>query len=428
MAAVMRKTKLLQVVTVLIISISNAHSKGSPWDWQSMNAKYPSDHSRSNLPAYGSTKPFPEIMPVNANVSVFESHTALLPCRIKQLQEYTVSWLRGRDTTVLSVGVQTFSSDPRFRVMRVVGQGDDDTSDWSLEINAVHSKDEGWYDCQVNTEPKINFKSYLKVLPSPPPRKLSPEFFPSAASSDRSLQDAPSSETRPPVIPQIQEFLQSLNPVEINIAGPSMLWKKQGEILDLRCTIKHRDNISPIALWAHDGRVIQDGDGGHPDSDRNVCVEVESPLPGNTRGRLKIHGLRVEDSGTYSCLDKEGAVQPDSIRVVVVDDEVSEQQEPVVMAQLPSPPTKEVILGEDPIESEVAAVSAAAFQFRKFESRLALLESQVNSLLRKCQTQIEPKGAETLASRDSSSTISAQTSTMVTVSTLMSLLLGWISH
>ena len=68
--------------------------------------------------------------------------------------------------------------------------------------------------------------------------------------------------------------------------------------------------------------------------------------------------------------------------------EVSEQQEPVVMAQLPSPPTKEVILGEDPIESEVAAVSAAAFQFRKFESRLALLESQVNSLLRKCQTQI----------------------------------------
>ena len=38
----------------------------------------------------------------------------------------------------------------------------------------------------------------------------------------------------------------TLDPVEINIAGPSMLWKKQGEILDLSCTIKHRDNISPI--------------------------------------------------------------------------------------------------------------------------------------------------------------------------------------
>ena len=74
----------------------------------------------------------------------------------------------------------------------------------------MHSKDEGWYDCQVNTEPKINFKSYLKVLPAPP-RKSPPEFFPSAASSDRSLQDAPSGETRPPVIPQIQEFLQSFS-------------------------------------------------------------------------------------------------------------------------------------------------------------------------------------------------------------------------
>ena len=75
------------MIIILILSVLT----GSPWDWQSMNAKYPSDHSRSNLPAYGSTKPFPEIMPVNANVSVFESHTALLPCRIKQLQEYTVN-------------------------------------------------------------------------------------------------------------------------------------------------------------------------------------------------------------------------------------------------------------------------------------------------------------------------------------------------
>ena len=69
--------------------------------------------------------------------------------------------------------------------------------------------------------------------------------------------------------------------------------------------------------------------------------------------------------------------------------EESEQQEPVVMAQLPSPPTKEVILVVEDVEAEVAAVSASAsLRLRKFESRLALLESQVNSLLRKCQTQI----------------------------------------
>ena len=68
---------------------------GSPWDWQSMNAKYPSDDtgiSRSiSKSSYRSAEAnFPKIQPVNANISVFEGHTALLPCRIKHLKEYTV--------------------------------------------------------------------------------------------------------------------------------------------------------------------------------------------------------------------------------------------------------------------------------------------------------------------------------------------------
>ena len=76
------------------------------------------------------------------------------------------------------------------------------------------------------------------------------------------------------------------------------------------------------------------------------------------------------------------------------------QQEPVVMAQLPSPPTKEVILVED-VEAEVAAVTtASALRLRKFESRLALLESQVNSLLRKCQTQIGNNAAAAVLFRN----------------------------
>ena len=39
-----------------------------------------------------------------------------------------------------------------------------------LQIRNVSRMDEGWYDCQVNTEPKISNMSYLFVLsPSPPP-------------------------------------------------------------------------------------------------------------------------------------------------------------------------------------------------------------------------------------------------------------------
>jgi len=31
----------------------------------------------------------------------------------------------------------------------------------------VEPRDSGWYDCQVNTSPKISVKSYLQVLPRP---------------------------------------------------------------------------------------------------------------------------------------------------------------------------------------------------------------------------------------------------------------------
>ena len=33
-----------------------------------------------------------------------------------------------------------------------------------IQISQITSKDEGWYDCQVNTEPKLNSKSFLKVF------------------------------------------------------------------------------------------------------------------------------------------------------------------------------------------------------------------------------------------------------------------------
>ena len=87
------------------------------------------------------------------------------------------------------------------------------------QISSANPKDEGWYDCQVNTEPKVNFKSYLRILPLPKSRnkqgkQSSAALFPASASKDGSLQDAPA-DIRPQVIPQIQEFLQSFSKLKI---------------------------------------------------------------------------------------------------------------------------------------------------------------------------------------------------------------------
>ena len=94
-------------------------------------------------------------------------------------------------------------------------------------------KDEGWYDCQVNTEPKLSSKSFLKVFDkravfdggkswrgvrqqsiqsqesstSPSSIYLSSiHQQPLSTKSYHHLQDSP---LRPRgVVPQIQEFLQ----------------------------------------------------------------------------------------------------------------------------------------------------------------------------------------------------------------------------
>ena len=76
----------------------------------------------------------------------------------------------------------TFSSDSRFKVTKVPNP-QLGASDWTLEVTKrpnpslsgfnpwfnsqirnITFRDEGWYDCQVNTEPKVSSKTYLKVV------------------------------------------------------------------------------------------------------------------------------------------------------------------------------------------------------------------------------------------------------------------------
>ena len=65
--------------------------------------------------------PRPSFLRVPRNVSVMAGEPAFLPCRVKQLAQFTVSWLRAADVTVLSVGHLAFSSDPRIGIVQVRG-------------------------------------------------------------------------------------------------------------------------------------------------------------------------------------------------------------------------------------------------------------------------------------------------------------------
>ncbi|KAK8720368.1 hypothetical protein OTU49_013372, partial [Cherax quadricarinatus] len=83
---------------------------------------------------------------VTSNVSAVEGQTAHLVCRVNNLGTKTVSWIRHRDTHILTVGSFTYTSDHRFSALHREG-----TNEWTLQIRHPTIHDTGLYECQVST-------------------------------------------------------------------------------------------------------------------------------------------------------------------------------------------------------------------------------------------------------------------------------------
>lgn len=66
--------------------------------------------------------------------------------------------MRKRDLHILTSDIYTYTGDQRFSVIHPV-----DTDEWNLKIEYAQQRDSGIYECQVNTEPKINLAVNLDV-------------------------------------------------------------------------------------------------------------------------------------------------------------------------------------------------------------------------------------------------------------------------
>lgn len=83
-----------------------------------------------------------------------------MSCRIENLEDRLVFWIRNSDTTILTAGFTTFTADTRFKVNH---ENSVDATDWSLVITNVKMEDQGEYECQINTEPKMKLNINLMV-------------------------------------------------------------------------------------------------------------------------------------------------------------------------------------------------------------------------------------------------------------------------
>ncbi|KAJ2938489.1 hypothetical protein O0L34_g12936 [Tuta absoluta] len=206
---------------------------------------------------------------------------AYLPCKVRQLSNKSVSWIRRRDAHILTVDRFTFIADERFQAFLVEA-----TDTWTLQVKYVQARDAGVYECQVGTEPKMSHFVQLNV-----------------------------------VVPKIE------------IVGESDLYVKAGSTVSLKCVITQALEEPAYIFWYHnDERVLN--------YDRSLVeIRMERITPDTTVGNLIIYNPRREDSGNYSCAPSN--LDPASVVLHVLSGEqpAAMQHGNSGSAHAPRPPT-----------------------------------------------------------------------------------------
>uniref|UniRef100_A0A8D9F664 Neuronal growth regulator 1 n=2 Tax=Cacopsylla melanoneura TaxID=428564 RepID=A0A8D9F664_9HEMI len=138
------------------------------------------------------------------NVTALVGKTAYLNCRVRNVGNRTISWVRHRDIHLLTVSGYTYTSDQRFSCLHKP-----QNEDWTLQIKYPQKRDSGIYECQVSTTPPIGISMYLSVV----------------------------------------------EPITQVIGGPDMYINK-GSTMNLTCIIKHSPEPPPAIYWLHNTEEI----------------------------------------------------------------------------------------------------------------------------------------------------------------------------
>ncbi|XP_043068944.2 zwei Ig domain protein zig-8 isoform X2 [Drosophila bipectinata] len=197
---------------------------------------------------------------IGTNITGLVGKTVKLTCRVKNLGNRTVSWVRHRDIHLLTVGRYTYTSDQRFEAMH-----SPHAEDWTLRIRYAQRKDSGIYECQISTTPPIGHSVYLNIV----------------------------------------------EPVTEVIGGPE-LHINRGSTINLTCIVKFAPEPPPTVTWSHNREVI------NFDSPRGgISLVTEKGVL--TTSRLLVQKAISQDSGLYTCTPSNA--NPTTVRVHIVDGE-----------------------------------------------------------------------------------------------------------
>ncbi|XP_021702584.1 T-lymphocyte activation antigen CD86 [Aedes aegypti] len=194
------------------------------------------------------------------NVTALVGNTAYLNCRVRNLGNRTVSWIRHRDLHLLTVGKATYTSDQRYQSVHNPA-----LDDWSLKVLYPQPRDSGVYECQISTTPPVGYSMTLSVV----------------------------------------------EPITTIVGGPD-LYIDTGSTVNLTCIVRHLPEPPPVILWTHNSEEI------NYDSPRGG-VSVITEKGDITTSYLLIQRAKTSDSGKYTC--SPSTANPITVNVHVLNGE-----------------------------------------------------------------------------------------------------------
>jgi len=193
----------------------------------------------------------------SGDVTAILGKTAILNCRVTGVGNRTVSWIRHKDTHLLTAGRYTYTSDMRFRAIhKVLSQ------DYLLQILPVKSGDGGVYECQVSTTPVMSHYVVLHVA----------------------------------------------EPVTEILGGPN-IYLEEGNNLNLTCVVRDSPEPPQYIFWYRNSQPLShnSGRGG---------VSLITEKGDKTVSTLMMTMARVTDSGQYACHSSVGSVANVTVHVI----------------------------------------------------------------------------------------------------------------
>ncbi|KAF2365052.1 Immunoglobulin I-set [Trinorchestia longiramus] len=237
--------------------------------------------------------PEPQFVTTEGNVTVTEGDHAFLPCRVASLGDRSVTWMRKRTLHIISAGTLTYSPDDRYRVGKGRVLHPPSTDEWTLHIKFAQKADAGWYECQVNADPKITRPVKLLVI-------------------DKNVDD-------PFYVHEVDSSTDNSTMVELE--GPAERFIQLGSVLAVTCIIKHEYQRGPgHVTWYHGGTKLD------YDSPRGgISLQTEKTAT-QTVSKLLLSSVLPSDSGRYSCRPSSGGLASVTVHVQADQQQAAVQQ------------------------------------------------------------------------------------------------------